>query len=608
MAATFSVAWQLLQRPVDALWWFLVSLALLSMELCARFLGTIGMVAAAALVYEGCGSHHGTLCQLPGQTTTISFLGVYIGDDTQMTGLGILVFVLAASWLPLGWSAADLVLGAALAPTLFLWSLPGLQGNCNGYLGERGQDESLLGRLTLSRSMGALVALAYPALLLLNIRGGAGAWPSSGTPHVNPAWLARLRGSIVAADVLFWAWLVAAASARDHPDWTRPALSPLQIDAGLFGLFLAAAATHTATQCYLRPSRMSAACAACIAAAAAVTLATLLAGGFVGPVSSVSSVNSVRSVSFVRPPAASASLAPPAAPPPLPPAPAMSPLPSLHLAPPPPPVLFSPPPVPCWGSWDGERVMPFNEEQPSSLGTDIPSCAAGWRPSGGELPPHPFPLGEDPILWELVLPSHSREAAEGRDAEGGGGEGMGGGGEGRSGTEVGMSRRQQRLGGGAGVDAGVSAGGAVTQAESDMVAVNGYTVNGVAVNQTEAGRSAANVVVVNEEEAGGAAVIRAAVNPTGSGEAAVNRAVVNETRAGGAAVNRAAVNQTGSGGAGASAGDGTFIADSRLLWALQRMGLTAVFFFSWVHSVSATPPPAGIFHPSALVSSPTARI
>ena len=37
--------------------------------------------------------------------------------------------------------------------------------------------------------------------------------------------------------------------------------------------------------------------------------------------------------------------------------------------------------ISCWGSWDGRLVLPFTEQDPSSLGSEVPSCAGqSWRP------------------------------------------------------------------------------------------------------------------------------------------------------------------------------------------------------------------------------------
>lgn len=98
----------------QSLWWLIFSIVMVLMESVGRFLGTIGLAAAGALIYEGCGKEKGVLCQPPGGVAKIELFGVYIGDDYQMTGFGILAFIVAASWLPLGWSAVDLVSVAAL--------------------------------------------------------------------------------------------------------------------------------------------------------------------------------------------------------------------------------------------------------------------------------------------------------------------------------------------------------------------------------------------------------------------------------------------------------------------------------------------------------------
>ena len=136
------------------------SIFLLLFEGCGRLLGIFGALAVVALVL--CGCNHG------GE-------GAVVGDDGQLTPIGLLLFAAGVLWAPLGWSTADLAVGAALAPTLYIWLLPQLRDGCSGFLGEVGADVSLLGLCRLSRSMGALVALFYPALLLLNLRGGAGA-------------------------------------------------------------------------------------------------------------------------------------------------------------------------------------------------------------------------------------------------------------------------------------------------------------------------------------------------------------------------------------------------------------------------------------------------
>ncbi|EOD29361.1 hypothetical protein EMIHUDRAFT_353295 [Emiliania huxleyi CCMP1516] len=141
------------------------SIFLLLFEGCGRLLGIFGALAVVALVL--CGCNHG------GEGAW--YTGAVVGDDGQLTPIGLLLFAAGVLWAPLGWSTADLAVGAALAPTLYIWLLPQLRDGCSGFLGEVGADVSLLGLCRLSRSMGALVALFYPALLLLNLRGGAGA-------------------------------------------------------------------------------------------------------------------------------------------------------------------------------------------------------------------------------------------------------------------------------------------------------------------------------------------------------------------------------------------------------------------------------------------------
>lgn len=417
-------------------WWLLINALLLLLELSARLLGLLGLIAALSLVREGCSPFHGTLCQRAGEESRVELFGVFIGDDTQMTGLGILVFVLAALLFPLGWSAADLVLGAALLPTLFIWALPALKGGCNDFLGQSDAadaDGSILGHLVLSRSMGVLVALFYPALMLLNVRSGAGAWPEGGGAyaHMSASILARLRLSVVAVDLLFWAWLVAGASLREHAEWRPEGVTALQVEAFLFALFLLAVAAHLSSVHQAHPARLTAALSSLVALSAAAICGLLLAGGFVGRGMGAhrKSSGALHNVTLAHEPTARdfggaalglgilskelklgqdpashlalskfdmAELM----------ADVESGLGVVNIS-----ILGN---VTCWGSLDGRLVMPFDENQLSSLGASIPSCkyyrhnatdAGGWGTGWLSWLTHLIGRGMDSSLSKGTLES-----------------------------------------------------------------------------------------------------------------------------------------------------------------------------------------------------------
>jgi hypothetical protein len=149
------------------------------------------------------------------------------------------------------------------------------------------------------------------------------------------------------------------------------------------------------------------------------------------------------------------------------------------------------------------------------------------------------------------------------------GEVMSGGGEGMSGGEKGVS------GGGIGVSGigdGVNGGREGMSGGAEKMSGIGQEIEGRQQQQP-------GIVAEDHARLDGAS----ALTEQESRRVAVNQSAVNHSAV---TVNRAAVNQTDAGGARGSNGDWTRAADSRFLWALQRAGLSAVFFFSWVHSVS----------------------
>mmetsp|Transcript_26278 Transcript_26278/g.76711 ORF Transcript_26278/g.76711 Transcript_26278/m.76711 type:complete len:874 (-) Transcript_26278:115-2736(-) len=438
-------------RGAQYLWWFVANFFLMFAECTGRMFGTVGMIAMGALIYEGCGEHAGVLCNKPGEVFELSIFGVDIGSDPEMTGWGVFAFIVGAVWLPLGWSGVDVAVLSALGPTLMVWLLPSLQGNCNDFLGAAGPDRwdvSLLGYLHLSRVMGTFVAAVYPGLMILFVRGGIGAWPEDGGRFatMEDATLTKLRGSVVAGGAFFWIWLVVGATLRQRPDWGPPSMTPLQVDAGCFSVFLLFTGAHMWLQHSLEPTRATLGCISVAGLAGGSTLALLAAGGFQGkPFQGVSHATGdsraghrFDGVLQMSRPFDERGYCGPGVPCP----PSMQDIVAgsanltddlwgvleeglwpercseaidcswtgMYSCPGqqagaagvakddssdeyyccceeemwrtaasldrPEPVNIS-----CWGSWDGRLVLPFTEQDPSSLGSEVPSCAGqSWRP------------------------------------------------------------------------------------------------------------------------------------------------------------------------------------------------------------------------------------
>ena len=98
--------------------------------------------------------------------------------------------------------------------------------------------------------------------MILFVRGGIGAWPEDGGRFatMEDATLTKLRGSVVAGGAFFWIWLVVGATLRQRPDWGPPSMTPLQVDAGCFSVFLLFTGAHMWLQHSLEPTRATLGC------------------------------------------------------------------------------------------------------------------------------------------------------------------------------------------------------------------------------------------------------------------------------------------------------------------------------------------------------------